>query len=67
MGNNFTEEDKKKVIEFLNMTAQHADFKLNTSQVIQYFQLLSHMQQKILPKIDALILEVKSVKEDKEQ
>lgn len=55
----FSEEDKLKVIEFLNMTAKHARLDLNTAEVIQYFKLLSHMQAKILPKIDANILEVK--------
>lgn len=63
---NFTEDDKKKVIDFLNMVSECSEFKMNTNQVISYFKLLSHMQQKILPKIDANILEVKRVIETKE-
>jgi hypothetical protein len=58
---NFNEEDKQKFVEFLNMIAKNAEFKLDTTQIIQYFKLLSHVQQKILPKIDANILEVKRV------
>ena len=61
----FNEEDKLKMIEFLNMVAKHARLDLDTQEVIQYFKLLSHMQQKILPKIDANILEVKRVIEPK--
>lgn len=63
---NFTEEDKKKVVEFLNLVASKAEFKLNTQEVIQHFKLLSYMQQTLLPKIDANILEVKRVVETKE-
>lgn len=57
----FSEEDKKKVIEFLNLIATHAEFKVNTQDVIKYFKLLSFMQQELLPKINANILEVKKV------
>lgn len=63
---NFTEEDKQKLIDFLNMTAKHAKFELNTQEIIDYFKLLSHMQQKILKKVDANILEVKRIVEMKE-
>ena len=59
----FTEEDKKKVINFLNMIAKSAKFEFDTQQVIEYFKLLSHMQQTILPKIEDNILEVKRVVE----
>lgn len=62
----FDEEDKKKVIDFLNMVAKHAKFELNTAELIQYFKLLSHMQTKIVPKVEANILEVKRVIESKE-
>lgn len=61
----FNEEDKLKMIKYLNMVAKHARLDLDTQEVIQYFKLLSHMQQKILPKIDANILEVKRVIEPK--
>ena len=60
----FKEEDKQKVVDFLNMVAKKAEFKMSTQEVITYFKLLSHMQQSILPKIDANILEVKEVIEE---
>lgn len=63
---NFTEEDKMKAVQFLNMIAKHASYKMKTDELITYFRLLSHMQQAILPKIDANILEVKRVIENKE-
>lgn len=63
----FTEEDKQKFVEFLNLVAKHARFNLDTSELIQYFKNLSYMQQKILPKIDANIFEVKRVVESVEQ
>lgn len=62
----FSEEDKQKVMEFLNMVAKNAKFNFKTEDVIKYFKLLAHMQSKILPKIDANILEVKRVIEPKE-
>lgn len=64
---NFTEDDKQKVIEFMNMIAKNAKFKFKTEDVINYFKLIAHMQQKILPKIEANILEVKRIIEAKEQ
>jgi hypothetical protein len=45
------------------MTAKNAEFKFNTTEIIEYFKLLSHMQSKILPKIEANILEVVRVVE----
>lgn len=57
----FTEDDKKQVIEFLNMVAKNAKFNFDTTEIIQYFRLLQHMQARILPKIEANILEVKRV------
>jgi hypothetical protein len=59
----FTEEDKQKVIEFLNLVADKATFQLKTDEVIKHFRLLAHMQQSILPKISANILEVVRVHE----
>ena len=64
---NFTEDDKQKFIDFLNMTANKAEFKFNTTEVVGYFKLLAHMQQKIIPKIDANILEIRKIIEQKEQ
>ena len=57
----FTEEDKQKLIEFLNIVAKHAKFTFDTTEVIQYFKSLSHMQTKILPKVEANIFEIKRV------
>ena len=63
----FTKEDKDKVTEFLNLIGKHAEFKVNTSELISMFKLLAHMQQAILPKIDSHILEVIKVVESKEK
>jgi hypothetical protein len=63
---NFSEDDKEKIVKFLNMIATHADFKLNTLQIVDYFKLLQYIQQVLLPKIDANILEVKKIVETKE-
>lgn len=61
MENKFTEEDKQKTIDFLNMVAKHASFNMNTNELINYFKLLAHMQKSIVPKIDANIFEIKKV------
>lgn len=63
MPNAFKDEDSQTVIDFLNMVAKHAKFELNTSEIIQYFKLLSQMQQTILPKIESHVFEVKKVVE----
>lgn len=65
LGNKFKDEDKKKVIDFLNLVATKAQFTMSTAEIIQYFKLLSYMQQELLPKIDANVLEVKAVHEAK--
>lgn len=62
----FKEEDKAKVIDFLNLIATHAEFKLKTQDVIKYFKLLNYMQVELLPKIEANILEVKRVIDSEE-
>jgi hypothetical protein len=67
MQDSFTESDKQKVIDFLNMVATKAEFKMNTQDIIKFFKLLSTMQQEILPKIDKHILEVVSVHENEEK
>ena len=67
MENKFNEDDKSKVVEFLNTVAKCAKFELNTQELINYFKLLSHMQTVILPKLNANILEVKRVVEMKEE
>lgn len=67
MENKFTEEDKKKFVEFLNFIAQNARFPdkenggVDTKFCIEYFKLLNYMQISILKKIDANIFEIKSV------
>ena len=62
-GQSFTEEDRDKLIDFLNHIAKKAEFRHNTEEALQYVRLLSHMQQVIIPKINANILEVKNVVE----
>lgn len=61
--NAFTESDKQKLIEFLNMVAKHATFSLKTEEVIVYFKLLAHMQQVVVPKVSAHVFEVVRVVE----
>ena len=63
MQNKFTEEDKQKLIEFINIIASKGEFKLNTQEVIKYFKLLSFVQQELLPKIDDNIMEITKVVE----
>lgn len=62
----FNDEDKQKMVEFLNFIANKAEFKLNTQDVIKYFRLLNHMQSQILPKIEKNVLEVVEVIEEEE-
>lgn len=57
----FTQKDKENLIDFLNLIATKADFKLNTKEIIQYFNLLSQVQKVILPKIDKNILEISKI------
>jgi hypothetical protein len=59
----FTDDDKQKVVEFLNLVATNATFEMKTDDIIKYFRALSHMQQVILPKINANIFEIKQVHE----
>jgi hypothetical protein len=66
MNNNFNEEDKKKVIQFLNLIAEKARLDLNTQEVIQYYGLLSYMQKELIPKIDSNILEIVAVHESED-
>ena len=63
----FTEEDKLKLIAFLNAIDKHAKFEFNTKELIDYFKLLSYMQSKMLPKIHNHILEVKEVIEPEDE
>lgn len=62
MGNTFKEEDKEKVIQFLNMVATYAEFnKMSVNKLIDFFKLLNFMQVELLPKIEDNILEIKKV------
>ena len=63
---NFTDADKEKVIQFLNLVAEKAKFEMNTQEVINYFKLLSFMQKELLPKIDSHIFEIKEVVQSKQ-
>ena len=66
IANKFTEEDKEKVIEFLNFIAKKAEFKdWKTTDSIAHFKLLAHMQQVVIPKIEANILEFNELIQDK--
>jgi len=60
----FTEEDKKKVIDFLNYVATNAEFTHKTSGCLEYVKLLGFMQSTILKKIDENILEILAVKQN---
>ena len=61
MDNNFSEDDKKKLIEFLNITAEKGSFNLSYSEVIKYYGLIAFMQKELIPKINANILEIVQV------
>lgn len=67
MENKFNEDDKKKVIQYLNLIAKKARFNMDTQELIDYYKLLNYMQVELLPKIDANIFEVKSIKEDNKE
>ncbi|HLD91120.1 MAG TPA: hypothetical protein VI911_08925 [Patescibacteria group bacterium] len=67
MENYFNEEDKEKFIEFINTIAKKAEFNhFKTQDIIDYFKLLSYIQTKFIPKLDANILEVKRIIKSKE-
>jgi carbamate kinase len=57
----FNDDDKKKLVDFLNFVAKNARFEVNTQEIIEYFKLLSYMQGNMLPKIEANILEVSRI------
>jgi len=59
----FKEEDKEKVIKFLNLVALKAKFTMDTKEIIEYFNLLSYMQKDLLPKMDSNIMEITKVTE----
>lgn len=61
----FTEEDRAKVVKYLNMVATHARFDHDTNELIEYFKLLSFMQKTLIPKIDSHVFEITKVVEPK--
>ena len=64
MPNTFTEDDKKQVVDFLNFIANRAVFPdWKTADSITHFKFLAFMQQTLLPKIDANILEVVAIRQ----
>ena len=63
----FSEEDKQKVVQFLNMVAKSATFEMKTTEIIEYFKLLSWMQQTLLPKIESHYFEIVKVHESDEE
>ena len=67
MGNSFKDEDKQKVVEFLNLIAAKAKFSdVSVQDNIRLYGLLSYMQKELLPKIEANILEIVAVHEAEE-
>lgn len=68
MNGKFKEEDKTKVVQFLNMVASNAKFNMDTQELIKYYHLLSYMQKELLPKIEDNIAEVtRVIEENKEE
>lgn len=63
----FNEDDKQKLIQFLNIVAKKAQFSMNTQEIIEYFKLLNFMQSVILPKVDKNIAELVEVIEPEEE
>lgn len=61
MKNTFKDEDKKKVVDFLNHIAKHATFEHTVEESIEFFKLLSYMQKELIPKINDNVLEIKKV------
>jgi hypothetical protein len=68
MQNTFKDEDKKKLVDFLNFIAEKGKFgDMQVSDVIKFYGLLSYMQKDLLPKIDAHVMEIKQVIEAENQ
>jgi hypothetical protein len=63
-----TKDDKDKLIKYINFVATNARFKnLSTQQVIDYYGMLSFVQKILLPKLEANILEIEQIIEDKSE
>lgn len=63
----FTEDDKAKIVKFLNLVAKHARFDVDTSELIDFFKHLQFMQQVVVPKVENNIVEIKQIVENKEK
>jgi hypothetical protein len=63
--NSFKDEDKDKLIEYLNFVASHAKFTVDVKQQIEHVKLLNYLQHILLPKINNHVLEVLGVHETK--
>jgi hypothetical protein len=59
----FTEEDYNTLTGFINFVANKGQFNLNVTQSIELTKMLNKLQTVVLPKIEASILEVKSVQQ----
>lgn len=63
MDNNlqFNEQDKEKVVKFLNLLGEKANYNLSTKEVIEFFGYLTYLQKTLIPKIDANIFQIEKV------
>jgi hypothetical protein len=57
----FTEDDYNSLSKFVNFVTRNAEFRLNVAGNIELYNYLAKIQKELLPKIEAHILEVKSV------
>lgn len=58
----FAEDDKKKLVEFLNFISEKAKFDgMDVKDTIQFFGLLSWSQQVLMKKIEANIMGVPKI------
>lgn len=65
MKNKFKEEDRKKLVAYMNSVHTHCKFNdMSQQQIIEHFKLLAYIQQEVIPKIEANILEIVALHED---
>jgi len=62
----FKEDDYNLVSSFVNFITRNAKFNLDVKESIELYNYLSKIQTKLLPKIEAHILEVGKVKQVKD-
>ena len=62
MNKTFTEQDIKNLTGFVNLIAKEAKFTLSVQGVVDFHNLLSWVQRDLLPKMEANIFEIKSMK-----